>query len=227
MGDVVGLVEKAQAAVTESDAAKLAARMRKADFTLEDFLEQLRSVRKMGPLEDIMKMLPGMPKGAMAQMAPQKDKMKHYEAILLSMTLKERRARGVQRRPPRRAHPRDGRRRRPGREGAGRGDRVGRREARRAHAQGGLHTRGLPRAAPQRAQDGAARGHHEDAARDAQGRHGADGAAEGQDEALRGDPPEHDAQGATGSRCSAPTASPGASSGWATSSAWSRRRRPR
>ncbi|HEY6194520.1 MAG TPA: signal recognition particle protein [Candidatus Eisenbacteria bacterium] len=91
MGDVVGLVEKAQAAVTESDAAKLAARMRKADFTLEDFLEQLRSVRKMGPLEDIMKMLPGMPKGAMAQMAPQKDKMKHYEAILLSMTLKERR----------------------------------------------------------------------------------------------------------------------------------------
>ncbi len=91
MGDVVGLVEKAQAAVTESDAQKLAARMRKADFTLEDFLEQLRSVRKMGPLEDIMKMLPGMPRNATAQMAPQQDKMKHYEAILLSMTLKERR----------------------------------------------------------------------------------------------------------------------------------------
>ena len=91
MGDVVGLVERAQQAVTESDAEKLAARMRKSDFTLEDFLEQMRSVRKMGSLEDIMKMLPGMPKNAMAQMAPQKDKMKHYEAILLSMTIKERR----------------------------------------------------------------------------------------------------------------------------------------
>jgi signal recognition particle subunit SRP54 len=91
MGDVVGLVEKAQQAVSQSDAEKLAARMRKSDFTLEDFLEQMRSVRKMGSLEDIMKMMPGMPKNAMAQMAPQKDKMKHYEAILLSMTLKERR----------------------------------------------------------------------------------------------------------------------------------------
>jgi len=91
MGDVVGLVERAQQAVSVSDAEKLAARMRKADFTFEDFLEQLRSVRKMGPLEDVMKMLPGMPKGALEQMGPQKDKVKHYEAILLSMTLKERR----------------------------------------------------------------------------------------------------------------------------------------
>ncbi len=91
MGDVVGLVEKAQLAVTQSDAEKLAARMRKSEFTLEDFLEQMRSVRKMGPLEDIMKMLPGMPKNAMAKMEPQQDKMKHYEAILLSMTPKERR----------------------------------------------------------------------------------------------------------------------------------------
>jgi len=91
MGDVVGLVERAQQAVSASDAEKLAARMRKSDFTFEDFLEQLRSVRKMGPLEDVMKMLPGMPKGALEQMGPQKDKVKHYEAILLSMTLKERR----------------------------------------------------------------------------------------------------------------------------------------
>ncbi len=91
MGDVIGLVERAQQAVSESDAEKLAARMRKSEFTLEDFLEQMRSVRKLGSLEDIMKMMPGMPRGAMAQMAPQKDKMKHYEAILLSMTLKERR----------------------------------------------------------------------------------------------------------------------------------------
>jgi signal recognition particle subunit SRP54 len=91
MGDVVGLVEKAQQAVTESDAEKLAARMRKSEFTLEDFLEQLRSVRKMGPLEDIMKMMPGMPRKAMEQMGPAKDTVRRHEAILLSMTLKERR----------------------------------------------------------------------------------------------------------------------------------------
>ena len=91
MGDVVGLVEKAQQGVSQSDAEKMAARMRKSDFTLEDFLEQLRSVRKMGPLEDIMKMLPGMPKKAMEQMGPAKDTVKRHEAILLSMTLKERR----------------------------------------------------------------------------------------------------------------------------------------
>jgi signal recognition particle subunit SRP54 len=91
MGDVVGLVERAQAAVSASDAERLAARMRKSEFTLEDFLEQMRSVRKMGSLEDILKMLPGIPKNAMEQLAPQKDKVKRYEAILLSMTLKERR----------------------------------------------------------------------------------------------------------------------------------------
>ena len=91
MGDVIGLVEKAQAAVSEQDATRMAERMRKNDFTLEDFLEQLKSVRKMGPLEDVLKMLPGMPRDAIAKMGPQKDTMKHYEAILLSMTLKERR----------------------------------------------------------------------------------------------------------------------------------------
>ncbi len=92
MGDVIGLVEKAQAAVSEQDATRMAERMRKNDFTLEDFLEQLKSVRKMGPLEDVLKMLPGVPKDAIAKMGPQKDTMKHYEAILLSMTLKERRS---------------------------------------------------------------------------------------------------------------------------------------
>ncbi len=91
MGDVVGLVEKAQQAVSQGEAEKLAARMRKSEFTLEDFLEQLRSVRKMGPLEDLMKMLPGVPKQALEQMGPAKDTLKRHEAILLSMTLKERR----------------------------------------------------------------------------------------------------------------------------------------
>ena len=91
MGDVVGLVERAQQAVSTADAERLAARMRKSEFTLEDFLEQMRSVRKIGPLEDVMKMLPGIPKQAIEQLGPQQDKVRHYEAILLSMTPKERR----------------------------------------------------------------------------------------------------------------------------------------
>jgi signal recognition particle subunit SRP54 len=91
MGDVLGLVEKAQQAVSEQDAMKLAERMKKSDFTLEDFLEQLRSVKKMGGLEDLMKMMPGMPKGAMAQIGPQKDTFRKYEAVICSMTLRERR----------------------------------------------------------------------------------------------------------------------------------------
>ena len=91
MGDVVGLVEKAQQAVSAADAERLAARMKKSEFTLEDFLEQMRSVRKMGPLEEVMKMLPGLPKQALEQLGPQKDQIKRHEAILLSMTIKERR----------------------------------------------------------------------------------------------------------------------------------------
>ena len=91
MGDVLGLVEKAQQAVSEQDATKLAERMKKQDFTLEDFLEQLKSVRKMGPLEDIIKMIPGAPKDAAAKLGGQKDTFKKYEAVICSMTVKERR----------------------------------------------------------------------------------------------------------------------------------------
>jgi signal recognition particle subunit SRP54 len=91
MGDVLGLVEKAQAAVTERDALRMAERMRKAEFTLDDFLDQLRHVKKMGPIEDMMKMIPGLPKAALAEAKPDPEHLKHYEAILLSMTPKERR----------------------------------------------------------------------------------------------------------------------------------------
>ena len=59
--------------------------------TLEDFLAQIRSVKKMGPLEDLLKMLPGVPKDALAQLGPGKDVFKKHEAILLSMTPRERR----------------------------------------------------------------------------------------------------------------------------------------
>ncbi len=92
MGDVVGLVEKARAAVDEQDAMRLAERMRKSDFTLEDFLEQIRQLKKMGPLEDIMKMLPGVNQAALDQAKPDMDRVRRFEAILLSMTRKERRS---------------------------------------------------------------------------------------------------------------------------------------
>jgi len=91
MGDVVGLVEKARAAVDERDAARMVERLRKSDFTLDDFLEQLRQVKKLGPLEDVLKMIPGMPKDALAQARPDDGHLKRYEAILLSMTPRERR----------------------------------------------------------------------------------------------------------------------------------------
>jgi signal recognition particle subunit SRP54 len=89
MGDVLGLVERARAAVDERDAARLAERARKADFTLEDFLEQLQQMKKMGPLEELMKLMPGMPKAALAE--ADTDRLKRYEAIMQSMTVKERR----------------------------------------------------------------------------------------------------------------------------------------
>ncbi len=92
MGDVVGLVEKARAAVSEEDAARLAARMRRTEFTLEDFLEQLRQMKKLGPLEDILKMLPGVPRGALDQVKPDETKLRRFEAILTSMTRHERRS---------------------------------------------------------------------------------------------------------------------------------------
>ena len=91
MGDVLGLVERARAAVGEKDAARLAERVRKSEFTLEDFLEQLQQMKKMGPMEELMKMLPGLPKAALAEARPDTDRLKRYEAIMQSMTVKERR----------------------------------------------------------------------------------------------------------------------------------------
>ncbi|NOT34960.1 MAG: signal recognition particle protein [Candidatus Eisenbacteria bacterium] len=92
MGDVVGLVERARVAVTEVDAERMAKQMRRSDFTLEDFLDQLRQVKKLGPIEDIMKMLPGISQKQLAQVKPDSSQLTRYEAILLSMTLKERRS---------------------------------------------------------------------------------------------------------------------------------------
>lgn len=89
MGDVVSLVEKASEAIDEKRAERMAKRMLKAKFDFEDFLEQLRFMQNLGPLEGILKMLPGM--GQLKNLNVEESKMKRIEAIILSMTVKERR----------------------------------------------------------------------------------------------------------------------------------------
>jgi signal recognition particle subunit SRP54 len=93
MGDVVSLVEKAAEAVSEDDARKLEEKMRKGEFTLEDFLEQLRAMKKLGSLESIMKMMPG---GAEAlkqvDIGKQEKEFKRMEGMVCAMTRKERKA---------------------------------------------------------------------------------------------------------------------------------------
>jgi signal recognition particle subunit SRP54 len=89
MGDVVSLVEKAQETIDEKEAAELQARMAKANFTLEDYLAQFQRVKKMGSIESIVDMIPGM-KGKVTEDDLDERAMKHEEAIILSMTLQER-----------------------------------------------------------------------------------------------------------------------------------------
>ncbi len=92
MGDVLSLIEKAEAAITQEDAERLEEKIRSNEFTLEDFRDQLKTIRKMGPLESIMGMLPGMGNiKALAENAPDEKQMSHVEAIINSMTAEERR----------------------------------------------------------------------------------------------------------------------------------------
>ena len=92
MGDVLSLIEKAESALTEADAAKLEEKLRTNEFTLEDFRDQLRTIRKMGPLEQILGMLPGMGNiKALAENKPDEKQLNRVEAIISSMTPEERR----------------------------------------------------------------------------------------------------------------------------------------
>lgn len=88
MGDVVGLVEKARETVDHEEAEKLERKLRKASFTLEDFADQLRRLRKMGPIQDILAMIPGNALQAGAGMDPVE--FARMEAIISSMTPHER-----------------------------------------------------------------------------------------------------------------------------------------
>src|SRR5476651_1185805 len=91
MGDVVSLVERAAEAVSEDDAKRMEEKMRKGEFTLEDFLEQLRAMKKLGSLESILKMLPGGGE-ALKQMDinKQEKEFKRMEGMVCAMTSKER-----------------------------------------------------------------------------------------------------------------------------------------
>jgi signal recognition particle subunit SRP54 len=92
MGDILTLVERAQEVVDQKDAAKLEEKLRKSQFTLEDFLDQLQQVQKMGPIGQLMGMIPGM--GGMAKEAEaaiDRGDLRRVEAIIRSMTPRERR----------------------------------------------------------------------------------------------------------------------------------------
>ncbi|MGC9358652.1 MAG: signal recognition particle protein, partial [Anaerolineae bacterium] len=94
MGDVMTLIEKAEDAFDEQQAQRMEKRLRKGEFDLEDFLEQLRQVRKMGPLNELMGMIPGMGRalrGVSLDEAQTEEQLKRVEAIILSMTPEERR----------------------------------------------------------------------------------------------------------------------------------------
>ena len=93
MGDVLSLIEKAEEAVSQEDAEKLERKIRQDEFTLEDFRDQLQTIKKMGPLEHILGMLPGM--GNLKELTANREKVDdkqlgRVEAIINSMTPKER-----------------------------------------------------------------------------------------------------------------------------------------
>src|SRR6266576_2104814 len=91
MGDVVSLVERASEAGDIEEARKLEEKMRKGQFTLEDFLDQLRQMKKLGPLESLVNMLPGGAEAIKgADLTKQEKEFRHMEAMICAMTLKER-----------------------------------------------------------------------------------------------------------------------------------------
>jgi signal recognition particle subunit SRP54 len=91
MGDVMSLIDKAQQAFDEKQAAELEQKLRQNSFTLEDFLTQMQQVKKMGPLKDLLGMIPGMSKANIPDGEINEKALVHIEAIIRSMTREERR----------------------------------------------------------------------------------------------------------------------------------------
>ena len=90
MGDVISLVEKVQDEINEEEAMKAAKKMTKGTFDLEDFLDQLKQIKKLGPLENLIKLIPGAKKMGLNDVKIDPKQMAHIEAIVLSMTPEER-----------------------------------------------------------------------------------------------------------------------------------------
>ncbi len=95
MGDVLTLIEKAEAALDKKKAEELEQKLRKSKFTLQDFYDQLVQLKSMGSLTDILAMMPGMNAGALKNVNVDEKAMRHTEAIILSMTPHERENPGV------------------------------------------------------------------------------------------------------------------------------------
>lgn len=95
MGDVLTLIEKAEAAWDEEKAKELTEKLQKDAFTLEDFLDQLDQVRRMGPLDQLIGMLPGVAMGKLRNLEVDENQLKRVEAIVQSMTPEERRNPGI------------------------------------------------------------------------------------------------------------------------------------
>ena len=91
MGDVISLVEKATEAIDEKEAEKTAKRMQQGKFDLEDFLSSMKQMRKLGPLENLIKLIPGAKKAGLDKIKVDPKQIARVEAIVFSMTIKERR----------------------------------------------------------------------------------------------------------------------------------------
>ena len=90
MGDVLSLIEKAQEAYDEKQAMEMAQKMRNNEFDLEDFLDQMQQIKKMGPLKDLLGMIPGLSQYNLGDVEVDPKTMAHIEAIIQSMTKEER-----------------------------------------------------------------------------------------------------------------------------------------
>jgi signal recognition particle subunit SRP54 len=90
MGDVMSLIEKAERELDQSDAVEMERKLRRNEFGLDDFLDQLKMVRRMGPLTSLLGMLPGLGGAQLQQMNVDERELDRIEAIILSMTRQER-----------------------------------------------------------------------------------------------------------------------------------------
>ena len=89
-GDIMSLIEKAESVIDEEAAKEAARKLNKGEFDLEDFLTQLKQIKKLGPLENILKLLPGVSKLGLNNINIDPKQIARIEAIILSMTKKER-----------------------------------------------------------------------------------------------------------------------------------------